>query len=189
MRGPGLAEVRGNRPSVLPPSRGGAAHRRCIEAQAQDRLGAEDEVQRPHRADGGRRFGGPPQVTLQGPARKAESFLLPPPKGSVLTFDTKSAIATYWRPGWPLRGWMDWAGRRLCRPPAGHGVGGAPLPGRFRRKRRGRCGRLGDRSPTGNAPGSEDSAYRVAAQVAAVFREPLGMLRDWESGSRGDGDL
>ena len=37
--------------------------------------------------------------------------------------------------------------------------------------------------------GSGDPAYRVAAQVAAVFREPLGMLRDWESGSRGDGDL
>jgi hypothetical protein len=49
------------------------------------------------------------------------------------------------------RGW-GWAGRRLCRPPAGEGVGCAPLPGRwggrkvgrFLRKHRGRRGRLGD---------------------------------------------
>jgi hypothetical protein len=53
-------------------------------------------------------------------------FLLPPPKGSVLTFDTKGAIATYWLPGWPLRVWKDWAGRRLCRPPAELGNGRAP---------------------------------------------------------------
>jgi hypothetical protein len=65
--------------------------------------------------------------------------LLPPPKGSVLTFDTKSAIATYWLPGWPLRGWMDWAGRRLCRPPAGLGNGRAPAGA----LRGGKCGPRG----------------------------------------------
>ena len=37
--------------------------------------------------------------------------------------------------------------------------------------------------------GSGDPAYRVAALVAAVVRGWLGMLRDWESGSRGDADL
>jgi len=51
-RGPGLAKVRGNRPALLPPGRGGVAHRRCVESQAQDGLGAEDEVQGSHRADG-----------------------------------------------------------------------------------------------------------------------------------------
>ena len=53
-----------------------------------------------------------------------------------------------------LRG-RGWVGRRLCRPPAGEG-GWMRAPagalgekvGRFLRKRRGRCGRLGDRSPT-----------------------------------------
>jgi hypothetical protein len=57
--------------------------------------------------------------------------LLPPPKGSVLTFDTKGAIATHPLPGCPVRGWMDWSGQRLCRPPAEEGIGRALLPGRW----------------------------------------------------------
>ena len=106
-------------------------------------------------------------------------------EGSVLTFDTKGAIATYWLPGWPLRGWMDWAGRRLCRPPAGGGgldarPSGALGKGRWgafsesaegtvRPARRSsptgsvpgvRCGRLGDRRPTGGAPGLRDAGLQ-----------------------------
>ena len=173
-RGPGLAKVRGNRPAVLPPGRGGAAHRRLQHSPAQDGLGTEDKVQRPHRAHGRRRFGRPPQVTPQGPAHKAGSFLLPPPKGSVLTFDTKGAIATYWRPGWPLRGWMDWVGRRLCRPPAGHGRAcpcrgaGEGRVGRFRRKRRGRCG------PRGLVPYREVvAAWEPLVPVGTVCDRPV----------------
>ncbi len=55
--GAGLAEVRGNRPALLPPGRDGAAHRRCVQGQAQDGLGAEDKVLRPDRAHGRRRLG------------------------------------------------------------------------------------------------------------------------------------
>ena len=127
------------------------------------------------------------------------------PRGGVLTFDTKGAIATYWRPGWPLRGWMDWAGRRLCRPPAGHGNGRAPAGalgkggwGAFEESAEEGADRE-DSFPTGRwrpgwaakvgGAGSGDPAYRVAAQVAAAFRGWLGILRGWESGSRGDGAL
>ena len=87
---------------------------------------------------------------------------------------------------------------------------GAPLPGRwgreggalsskapelgaagseiqpYRKRAGGGNGRLGDRGPTGGGSGPDGPlAYRVAAQVAAVFREPLGMLRDWECGLLG----
>jgi len=47
-------------------------------------------------------------------------------KGSVLTIDTKGAIAPHPPPTRPLRGWKGQAGRRLCRPPAGDG--GWPRP-------------------------------------------------------------
>jgi hypothetical protein len=55
----------------------------------------------------------------------------------------------------------------------------------YRKRAGGGNGRLGDLGPTGNAPGSEDSAYRVAAQVAAVVRGWLGILRGWECGLLG----
>ncbi len=102
-----------------------------------------------------------------------------------------------------------WVGRRLCRPPAGGGVG-APLPGRwgrecgalspkaprkvrparrsepYRKRAGGGNGRLGDRGPTGGGSGPDGPlAYRVAAQVAAVFRGWLGILRDWGCGLLG----
>jgi hypothetical protein len=93
-------------------------------------------------------------------------------EGSVLTFDTKGAIATYWLPGWPLRGWMDWAGRRLCRPPAELGNGRAPAGA----LRKGGWGAFSE------SAGSGDPAIRVAAQVAAAFRGWLGILRGWECG-------
>jgi GDPmannose 4,6-dehydratase len=41
--------------------------------------------------------------------------------GSVLTFDTKGAIASHPPPSRPLRGRQGRAGRRLCRPPAARG--------------------------------------------------------------------
>jgi hypothetical protein len=88
------------------------------------------------------------------------------------------------------------------------------LPGRWGREGgalspkapRARCGRLGDPAlPEAcrglGAAGSEIGglpevrralgmlAYRVAAQVAAVVRGWLGILRGWELGSLGDGDL
>jgi hypothetical protein len=82
-------------------------------------------------------------------------------EGSVLTFDTKGAIATYWLPGWPLRGWMDWAGRRLCRPPAGGGgldarPSGALGKGRwgaFSESAEGTVRPARRSSPTGSVPG------------------------------------
>ena len=66
-----------------------------------------------------------------------------------------------------LAGWlagsrgMGWAGGRLCRPPAGEGGGmrapvgarGGRKVGRFLRKRRGRCGRLGDPALPGGRRG------------------------------------
>jgi hypothetical protein len=137
---------------------------------------------------------------------------VPPRRGRSLTSTQK--VPQHHIDGLAGRCAGEGVGRPAVVPPAGRVRGmGTPLPGRwgreggalsskapelgavgseiqpYRKRAGGGNGRLGDRSPTGNAPGSEDSAYRVAAQVAAVFREPLGMLRDWESGSRGDGDL
>ena len=136
-----------------------------------------------------------------------------PAAGSVPHIYTKGAIASYLRTSWPVcGGWVGQAGGCAARR---QGMGmGAPLPGRggreggalsskapelgaagseiqpYRKRAGGGNGRLGDRGPTGGGSGPDGPlAYRVAAQVAAVFREPLGMLRDWESGSRGDGDL
>ena len=136
-----------------------------------------------------------------------------PAAGSVLTFDTKGAIAYYSRAGWPVcGGGVGQAGGCAARR---QGEGGwRALPGRWGNGggalspkapelgaagseiqpylggAGGGNGRLGDRGPTGGGSGPDGPlAYRVAAQVAAVFRELLGILRGWELGSRGDGDL
>ena len=128
-----------------------------------------------------------------------------PAAGSVLTFDTKGAIAYYSRAGWPVCGGGGGQAGGCAARRQGEGDGHAPAgalgEGRwgaffesaeegaagseiqpYRKRAGGGNGRLGDRSPTGNAPGSEDSAYRVAAQVAAVFRGWLGILRGSECG-------
>jgi hypothetical protein len=80
-----------------------------------------------------------------------------------------------------LRG-MGWAGRRLCRPPAGEGGldarpcrGAGGKVGRFLRKRRGRCGRLGDRSPTlgtlGEVGMDREDSFPTGRWAAPVGRE------------------
>ncbi len=56
-RGSGLAEGCGDRSALLPPGVGGAAHRRCVQGQGRDGVGAEDNLQRPGRAHGRRRLG------------------------------------------------------------------------------------------------------------------------------------
>ena len=87
-----------------------------------------------------------------------------------------------------MRGW-GWA-----RPGRGAGEGKEGAAGSeiqpYRKRAGGGNGRLGDRGPTGGGSGPDGPlAYRVAAQVAAVFKELLGILRGWELGSRGDADL
>jgi len=62
-------------------------------------------------------------------------------KGSVLTIDTKGAIAPHPPPTRPLRGWKGQAGWPLCRPPARNG--GWPRPCRGAGEGEG-CGRLGE---------------------------------------------
>ena len=56
----------------------------------------------------------------------------------------------------------------------------------YRKRAWGGNGRLGDRGPTGGGSGPDGPlAYRVAAQVAAVFRGGLEILRGWMPGRLG----
>ena len=145
-------------------------------------LQAEDEVQRPHRADGGCRLGAdprptsrpsPPALTPQGQVTPG-LFLRPPAAGSVPHIYTKGATAYYSRAGWPVCG--GGLGRPAVVPPAGR-VREWPRPcrgagegrvGRFRRKRRGRCG------PRGLVPYREvAAAWEPLVPVGTVCHRPV----------------